>query len=587
MRLNVPPLIAVAPVTTTEPVDAVAVLRDVKIVPRVVQEFRPLCESLEWELSELYWRTAGLAGFLQNEVPYTINNSGLLSGRAAELLVASCAEAPPSGTLTLLEVGAGTGLFARYLLDELLRLDRRDGLGIYDRVTFYVTDRSARTVEQWREQRVFAGHEAHVVLATCDALRPEAIQPFSAERGGETAGAGTAIALAGLRAVFANYVLDSLPSTVVRKGAGRPLELFVRTHLTSDSARLAQYTELGLQEIRALAESARPEDRRQLIPLISVLEFETAFLPCPEPRPFADEALAVAHEADRAILNHGAMQSIERCLGLLDPAGFMLLNDYGCLKASQMPEQAATQRFGASAALGLNFPLLEHAFRARGHVVMCPEEDSLLPVHPRLIAQRELPRTRNVFMRQFGGDAHRAIEGVQERARASIEAGHFEQAKVEYQTALERQPRDWRLLGEIAEFLIRQVADYESAHKLVRMALERNPWSSAWLWNVLGDALFSLDRFAEAHEAYLRARDVDGADARTHLNLAYTHAWAGNQGEALDAIARGLTNDRTGAFRGRLLEKQQQVLGFVTAKYLGEQEWLARRAARLLQPQGP
>jgi tetratricopeptide (TPR) repeat protein len=117
------------------------------------------------------------------------------------------------------------------------------------------------------------------------------------------------------------------------------------------------------------------------------------------------------------------------------------------------------------------------------------------------------------------------------------------------EAALAMQPRDWRLLGEIAEFLIRQVADYESALKLGRVALERNPWSSVWLWNVLGDALFSLDRYGEAHEAYLRAQAIDGADARTHLNLAYTHAQAGSHAEALDAIARGLASDRAGALR--------------------------------------
>lgn len=552
-----------------------ATLRDVSVVPRVIQEFRPLRDSLEWDLSELYWNTTGIQGFLQNDVPYTVNNSGLLSARAAALLVASCLEAPPRGRVALMEIGAGLGLFARYLLDELQRICRRDGLDVYDRVTFYVTDRSPRTVESWREQELFAGHEEHVVTAVCDGCRPARVEP---------PGGASPVALSGLRAVFANYVLDSMPSTVIRKDEGGPLELFVRTHLSGDAARVAQYTRLTLEELRALAASPDPVQRARLIPLVSVFEFETAFMPSPEPRPFADEALAVGHEADRAILNYAALESLDACVELLEPAGFVVLNDYGCLQADQMAAQAATQRFGSSAALGLNFPLLEHHLAARGRHVTRPEQDALLPVHPRLVMRAEHPRTRQAFLELWSGDAHRAFELPQEQARAHIEAGRLEPAKADYQAALAQQPRDWRLLGEVAEFLIRHVADYASALKLARAALELNPWTSVWLWNVLGDALFALDRYDEAHQAYQRALAIDASDPRTHLNLAYTHLQAGDQTAALAAVAQGLAADRAGVFRSRLLEKQQQILTLVSAKHASEQDWLVRRASRLLKP---
>ena len=133
-------------VTPEDAPDAREVLRNVRVLPRVVQDFRPLCESLEWTLSESHWRATGVRGFLLNEVPYTVNNSGTLSARAAALLFANCQERPPRGRFAVADLGAGTGLFARYLLDEFRRLCEQRGKDFHTRLGFYVSDCSGATV---------------------------------------------------------------------------------------------------------------------------------------------------------------------------------------------------------------------------------------------------------------------------------------------------------------------------------------------------------------------------------------------------------------------------------------------------------
>lgn len=556
-----------------EPLDPAAALRDARLTPRLIEERRPIAESLEWKLSELYWRAKGVAGFLLNEVPYAINNSGLLSAKAAQVLYRSFTTSPPGKAPVVMEAGAGTGLFARLLLDEFRLMCREHGGDYYDRLTYVVSDVSPETVQRWVRDRIFAGHEDRVRLAVCDAADPLKLAPAE----------GGPIAIGNLRAVFANYLLDSLPFTVLRKGPDGPAELTVRTHLTAEAARIAQYTKLTVDQIRELAASPEPADRAKLIPLTSLFEFEAEFTPVTRDYPYATEALTFAHDKDRVTLNHQAFLFIEACLAALEPDGFILLNDYGSTQVDQIPGQAATQRFGSSAAIGINFPLLDFHFQSRGTRVSKPEADSTLPIHPRLLANKDLPETERLFLGVFGGEAHQAIEGAQERARAHVEAGRHEQARQVYVSALEYVPRDWRLLGEVAEFLIRNAADYETGLKMARAALEINPWYSVWLWNVMGDALFALDRFAESHECYLKAREIEPSDPRTQLNLGYTYTQSGDYGQALGAIAHGLACDRNGLFRERLLEKQNQVLSLIGASYNSEQEWLARRAQRLLR----
>ncbi|MDR1147279.1 MAG: hypothetical protein LBK66_01465, partial [Spirochaetaceae bacterium] len=89
-------------------------MEKISIRSTVLQEFRPLSESLEWELANIYWRGMGVDAFARSEVPFVINNDGLASEAAAVTFYTCCRKrhnALPT-CLVVLELGAGTGLFA-------------------------------------------------------------------------------------------------------------------------------------------------------------------------------------------------------------------------------------------------------------------------------------------------------------------------------------------------------------------------------------------------------------------------------------------------------------------------------------------
>jgi tetratricopeptide (TPR) repeat protein len=135
--------------------------------------------------------------------------------------------------------------------------------------------------------------------------------------------------------------------------------------------------------------------------------------------------------------------------------------------------------------------------------------------------------------------------------------------------------------GEIAEFVGLQLQDYPAGRELAQAAVELNPWYSPWLWNILGDVLFLDGRLDDAHEAYLQASRIHPWAARTNLNLAYTYFAFAEYNAALEAVATALAADVRGTYRHRLLEKQQQILGAISGRWLGEQERLVRRADRM------
>ncbi len=542
-------------------------LRNVSATRFVLEEFRPLTQSLGWRLADLFWAEAGVRPFIENEVPFVVTSNGRLSDDAAAVLLANCADSRSDGPVVVLELGAGTGLFARYFLDAVRATCAETGADVYERLLYVVSDRSARTVEQWSEVRLFDDHAPHVVRAVCDALRPSEIHPAD----------GTRLPAVPLRAVICNYSLDVLPAAVVRRGPGGCEELSVRTSLADDANLLAQYTRLRPAEIRALTASDDPAKRSELIPLVSLLQLEAEFMPANgATSPYAEDALALAPNASRAVVNHGAMQCIDACLDLLADDGFLLANDYGPVKLDQVADNALAQRFGRTTALGINFPLLDHLLAARGCAVFQPDGDDDWPIHARLVCRRELPRTAEAFRARFALEAYRAREQPAANARAHRAAGRNDLALEEYRTALERRPRDWHLLGEVAEFVGLHLRDFASGAELARMAVAVNPWYSSWLWNVLGDCLFCLERYDAAHEAYLQAHRIHPRDARTNLNLAYTLFQFGSLPEALTAVAASLAEDVAGQYRETLLQKQQQILVAIAARRLAEQERLAR-----------
>ena len=366
------------------------VLSGVRVASQLLQDFRPITESIEWELGHLHWAQAGLLTFAENEVPYVVNNSGRLSEDAAALLFHHCADTAPQGTIAVLELGAGCGLFARMFLQAFRHLCQQEGRDFDQRLVCYVTDGSPRTVAQWHERGLFAEFGGQVVAGCCDAMHPEAVRLHD----------GSTVPLPPLHAVFCNYVLDVLPATVVRRQNGGPVqELRIRTRLTDDAQLVRQYTALSPHEIRALVDHADAAERARLLPLVGLFEQETGFFDCGDAAlsPWVDAALSVSQDATRLLVNHGAFGALQTLQQRLAPKGLVLINDYGACTPEAAAQSGASQRFGRTSAIGLNFPLLAQLFGREGWQVLAPSGDAQRAIHARLLIGEGCERTAAAF----------------------------------------------------------------------------------------------------------------------------------------------------------------------------------------------
>ncbi len=543
-------------------------IENANLAPRLVDDFRPMHDCLEARLSKVYWKRNGVRPFVADGVPYLINNNGVLSMATAGFLLEATERS--SGELVWFEVGAGSGLFARYLLDAFRDLCKSEGRDDYDRLRFVITDGSPAAVDFWRDSGIFDAHRDRVELCVFDAASPTAHIPRK------------------LNAVFCNYVLDSLPASILRFRGDEIEELNSRAHLTKEESSLRGSVP-DLHELRELARSG--DDLFELNDFIHLLEFETAYLAAHVPPPFSDEAVRFgsASHAQTAVLNWGAFCCLDRLSAALEPAGFILVNDYGICGDDNSGHVWGMQRFGHSVAMPVNFPLLEQHMEAAGDVsVMAPAGDGQASIYTRLFVREGASATfQKSLDAHFGAQTVRRREELLTQAERERESRRFDTALQYYRAALDLVPYDWRLLGETAEFLVSQTGDLETATELARMAIELNPWYSPWLWNVFGDGLFEQRRFAEAHEAYRTAERILPSDPHTMLNLSFTLAERREYAQALEAISRGLSADTLGVYTERLLQRQQIIVDLLRKSWQADREWLARRNAAQCAPEIP
>lgn len=550
--------------------DPNVVLDEVTVERLLVQDFRPVVDSLEWELSASCWTTEASDPFVTDDVPYVVNNSGWAAASAATVLFANCRESGElDETIRVLELGAGLGLFARQFLDTFRELCIEHGQDYYERIVYHVTDFSEKTVARWRDDEIFVDHGDHVVLARCDAMTPAVLTDLE----------GRSSRLSRLQAVFANYLLDSLPVAVVRQHNGAHEQLCVRTHLGAhNDDEVGRQAGLTYQQIVELARSDRVEDRARLLPALSYFEFEAAFRPDGAASlPYLQEAIAAGAGRRYMVLSYGAIRCLDACLALLHPQGFTMGSDFGPTSPEVVDEVAYVGRFGSTVAVSVNFPLLEHHLATRRVRTLKPEGDADRSIHTRLFTVAAGSETAAAFMEQYGTDAPVEADRLASDAIEHINAGRFDDALECYQTALRHCPNDWHLLGQAAQFLTQQLLRHRAALELGQAALALNPWYSAFLWNTVGNSLFCLGEHDQAHDAYLRAQAIDPDDPQTNLNLAYTFAQSRNYREALNAVARGLAEDPDGRFTSALLTKQRQIVDALASRQSAEQQRLDQR----------
>ena len=574
-----------------EHADAEAVVAEDGAV--LLEDWTPLGRCLDVRLGRAAWPSHAARLFDDEQVPHLAHDSGSLSRRHAEVLLAWFEAQAAAGTLpeevVLVEAGIGTGLHLCYLLRHVEQATAARGVDWSSRLRVWVTDVSAELLEKARDRGLYP-ESFSVRYGLLDVVQPGRVLPLTVD--GKL---GEAETLPPVHAFFANYVLDLLPMDLFRRhrdGDARWQAVLVRTWLREPAA-LERYTDLDVDGVRALVAAGGPAAWAALAPIWSLLQLELRTFPlAPDDHPdtpllerVADDleaALGADHEAlvEGTVVLHsgGALEVLRRIGGILDADGFGVFRDV----ALCTPEEAAVPRglthYGPTTAVGVSFYELDRAFEGDASLrFVGPEHDGPRAQASRLLLRREQTAVEAAFAAALDATGFAAAETRTAAARA---ADTVEAAIEGFRNALRAEPDNWVLLFEAGRVAMQRGGNARLAALLAREGLRINAVTAPELWTLLGDALWALGDRASAHAAYRGALEIRPNDARAHYGIAFVDGERGRFESALRHIGEALAADADGSLRGEVLRLLDACLRGQSAVHAAERARLDERATR-------
>ena len=178
------------------------------------QKIYRFSEAPIWELQRAYYEEQGIKAWQSGDVPQYITSNRVMAISYAEMLFAFLQDRARMGQLTeyvmILELGAGSGQLAFYVLQELTKLTRTAGIPLPP-FRYVMSDLAEKNIVFWRQHACLAPFVEQGVLdfAKFDAVQDKEIHLLHA---GERIGSGD---LVQPFVILANYFFDSLPQELI------------------------------------------------------------------------------------------------------------------------------------------------------------------------------------------------------------------------------------------------------------------------------------------------------------------------------------------------------------------------------------
>ena len=460
-------------------VDPVAIVANGAHKGHPVESFQPIWNSAAMRIARSAWADCGLEVFLQMDVPYGATSSGRLSDDAVQLLLET---GPKPSPCRFLEIGAGSGVFAKLFLDAL----KAQAPEIYENCTYLVTDGSAKMLESQAAHGVLAEHSDHIETLIFDAGAP-----WPEEMQGAFDG------------VFGSYILDSLPIDILSVGESGIRQLQARCALPAINE--------ALQDALKIPGSAHLSP---FLPIAKNLHIQTKHILAPS-LPYAASLPKPEGDDTPLVHCHGAVACMENIAQSLRPQGFAMLSDYGTLTPREPSEQIEFQKFGASAALAVNFHQLDGWF-AHGKTAYLKPEAEEGHLITRVLYNGDKHELFELVDLLFGLARQQALRLPVEAAREMLRANAFETARQLYGKAMGLQPNNWSLAEEVAELLLIGAKDYKDAISLAEFGLTLNPLGPN-LHRIIAQARYHLGDISGAATAIKACLRLSGASPQSHL----------------------------------------------------------------------
>lgn len=181
---------------------------------QIVQKMYRFSDAPIWELQRAYYEEQGITAWQSGDVPQYITSNRVMAVSYAEMIFGFLQDRARMGHLTeqvtVLELGAGSGQFAFYVLQELTMLVQAAGIPLPP-FRYVMSDLAEKNIAFWSQHASLAPYVERGVL---DFTRFDAVQ----DKALHLLRAGTRISVGDLEqplVIVANYFFDSIPQELI------------------------------------------------------------------------------------------------------------------------------------------------------------------------------------------------------------------------------------------------------------------------------------------------------------------------------------------------------------------------------------
>jgi len=522
----------------------------------LVEDLCAPSESLEWQLSRLHFAKHGSRSFTDSNlrVPFQATSDGALSEKTAQAIFqwirASEGQMGASKQVTIVELGAGAGLFAKLFLDAFSDLCSHEQTDYYARLRYILSDQALRMLDDVRESGLFSRHADVVTKLELDVMR--------LDRGLIAFLEGQGVDRSSFICFIGNYLLDSLPFDIFRHRNGVLQRLLLRTYLTElrDRPDLISVHDRA----REMGPKAIHDSLDKYVELYPYLFTEAVYCDCPDTYgPDSTRLLEYCRSVpEDVVFNWGARDLVKLLSNELGQHWMLLVNDYAWKPDRPKLQWEPYQRFGGTVAVGVDFRLLRTVLGLDAGLQWIEPLSDHTMIASRMIG-RGIPSEIVDHFRTFFDQPERDRGYRQMReAREYVKQGRIDLALEAYKRALKEMKYNWALVGEVATFIADSIGDSAAALSLAEDGLRINPSYSPLLWVITGNAKLKLRR-PGAKEAFEHALSTDANCTPAHIGLARHSIQDGDLTTALLHLARAFISDPAGRLHEESSRLQSQV----------------------------
>lgn len=191
-----------------------------------LQDRRPYQDAIRWQIHRDYFQSKGADAFLDKEVPFNVTSNQVAATQNAQMVLTALAQQNLSDTepIRILELASGLGVFALNFLKAFETLCRAQKLNYFERLEYWLTDFSIKTLEQLEHKTFFQERiqQGKLKLFHFDAIEGQVLSDLT----------GHQIQLSDYRfsAYIANYHHCTLPMAMILYKQGRFMQLEVESY---------------------------------------------------------------------------------------------------------------------------------------------------------------------------------------------------------------------------------------------------------------------------------------------------------------------------------------------------------------------